>query len=140
MNRNVKLSIVGLHFNGGQEEAAEETSCLAEYFQKNGSHYLLYEEQQEGASGTLKNRIKCRGKLVELTRQGMVQTHMIFEENKKHMTRYATPYGEIMLGIHTKNVSVEEQEKGILINIEYTLEAEEEHLSDCRLKLRVEEI
>lgn len=139
MNGRVKLSIAGLHLSGDHESAAQESCYTAEYFQKNNNHYLLYEEKQEGFDGVLKSRIKVKDKLVELTRQGPVRTHMIFEENKKHMTGYATPYGEILLGIHTKSICVTEREKEILIRIEYTLEANEEILSDCSLELRVEE-
>lgn len=139
MNRKVKLSISGLHSVAENEDADVATYHLAEYFKKNDSHYLLYEEKQEGFDKTSKNRIKFKENRVELTRQGLVQTHMIFEENKKHMTQYASPYGAILLGIDTKRVSVEEQENAIKVEVEYVLEADGEHLSKCKIELHVEE-
>lgn len=139
MNRNVRLSISGLHRDAEAENGNVETFVRAEYFKKNGSHYLLYEEMQEGFEKTSKNRIKFKDNILELTRQGLMQTHMIFEENKKHMTRYVTPYGEIFLGIDTERIVVEEQESSIVVTVEYSLEADGQYLSDCKIELRIEE-
>lgn len=139
MNRNVKLSISGLHQDAEAENANVETIVSAEYFKKNDSHYLLYEEKQEGFEKTSKNRIKFKENSMELTRQGLMQTHMVFEEKKKHMTRYTTPYGEILLGIDTKQIRVMEQEHRIEVTVEYSLEADGEYLSDCKIQLQIEE-
>ncbi len=137
MNKNVMLTISGLHQNTGAEDANMETVTAAEYFKKNESHYLLYEEKTDGFEQVSKNRIKFKSNMLELTRQGLMATHMIFEENKTHMTPYATPYGVIHLSVHTKKVQVQEQEKHITVTVEYTLEAEEEHMSDCRIVLQI---
>lgn len=139
MNRKVKLSIAGLHFDAEKEENNVESCYQAEYFKKNESHYLIYEEMQEGFSKSSRNRIKCKENLVELTRQGLMQTHMVFEENKKHMTQYVTPYGEILLGIDTKRIFIEEQDSSIAITVEYSLEADGEYLSDCKIVIRAQE-
>lgn len=138
MNREVKLSITGLHFSEENDENNVADHYDAEYFKKNDSHYLIYEEVQEGFSQASKNRIKCKDKLVELTRQGLMQTHMVFEEGKKHMTRYVTPYGEILLGIDTRQIILEEQEDNITITVEYVLEADGAYLSDCKIVIRAE--
>ena len=139
MNREVKLSISGLHSGIEEENASVETFVEAEYFKKNDSHYLLYEEKQEGFEKISKNHIKFKANMVELTRQGLMQTHMIFEESKKHMTQYVTPYGGILLGIETKRICLEEQEHSIMVTVEYSLEAEGEYLSDCKIVIHAEE-
>lgn len=36
--------------------------------------------------------------MLELTRQGAVEMHMIFEENKRHVVPYNTPYGQLAAG------------------------------------------
>ena len=138
MDRNVKLFISGLHSDSGEEAANVETVYTAEYYKRNDSHYLFYEEQQEESDGNSRVRLKWKDNLLELSRQGAMQTLMVFEKDKKHMTRYVTPYGEIQLGIDTKDFRVEESEKNITVKIEYALEADGVHLSDCILKMRVE--
>ena len=80
MNREVELVLSGLHdAEGTSDKDAVETAQTAQYFKRNDSHYLLYEEDMEGFDGTCKSRIKFRDNLLELTRQGAVEMHMIFE-------------------------------------------------------------
>ena len=138
MNRKVKLFLSGLHSATGEETAKLETLYDAEYYKRNDSHYLFYEEQQEGDEEKTKVRIKLKDSCMELTRQGATKTLMVFEKNRKHMTRYVTPYGEMMLGIDTKDICVEESEHAIKVTIAYLLEADGQYLSDCRIELRIE--
>lgn len=135
MDRNVMLTISGLHSGEADENGSVETKVRAEYFKKNETHYLLYEEKEEGFKQTSKNRMKFRDNMLELTRQGLLNTHMVFEENKTHMTPYQTPYGQMLLGIHTKKVDIQEQENFIRVIVEYTLEADEAYLSDSRIEI-----
>lgn len=140
MNREVELVLSGLHdAEGASDKDAVETAQTAQYFKRNDSHYLLYEEDIEGFDGTCKSRIKFRDNLLELTRQGAVEMHMIFEENKRHMIPYNTPYGQLMLGIETGRVLVEEQEDQIHVTVEYTLDHEGEPLSESCLKIHIRE-
>ena len=140
MNREVELVLSGLHdAEGASDKDAVETAQTAQYFKRNDSHYLLYEEDLEGFDGTCKSRIKFRDNLLELTRQGAVEMHMIFEENKRHMIPYNTPYGQLMLGIETGRVLVEEQEDQIHVTEEYTLDHEGEPLSESCLKIHIRE-
>lgn len=140
MNREVELVLSGLHdAEGASDKDAVETAQTAQYFKRNDSHYLLYEEDLEGFDGTCKSRIKFRDNLLELTRQGAVEMHMIFEENKRHMIPYNTPYGQLMLGIETGRVLVEEQEDQIHVTVEYTLDHEGEPLSESCLKIHIRE-
>lgn len=140
MNREVELVLSGLHdTEGASDKDAVKTAQTAQYFKRNDSHYLLYEENMEGFDGVCKSRIKFRDNLLELTRQGAVDMHMIFEENKRHMIPYNTPYGQLMLGIETGRVLVEEQEDQIHVTVEYTLDHEGEPLSESCLKIHIRE-
>lgn len=140
MDRNVMLTISGLHSGEADDNGSVETKVRAEYFKRNESHYLLYEEKEEGFEQTSQNRIKFRGNMLELTRQGLLNTHMVFEENKRNMTPYQTPYGQMLLGIHTKKVDMQEQENCIRVVVEYTLEADEAYLSDSRIEICIEPV
>ena len=140
MNREVELVLSGLHASGQEQESeAVETVQPAQYFKRNDSHYLLYEEDMEGFDGICKSRIKFRDNLLELTRQGAVEMHMIFEENKRHVVPYNTPYGQLLLGNETRRVQVEEQEDQIRVTVEYTLDQEGEPFSESCLKLHIRE-
>ena len=140
MNREVELVLSGLHdAEGASDKDAVETAQAAQYFKRNDSHYLLYEEDMEGFDGICKSRIKFRDNLLELTRQGAVEMHMIFEENKRHVVSYNTPYGQLLLGIETRRVQVEEQKDRICVTVEYILDQEGEPFSESCLKLYIRE-
>ena len=96
MTKEVLLALKGLQIenaDGGQEL---ETITAADYYLKNGSHYVLYEEVTEGYEDVTKNLIKFRDSCLEVRKKGLVNVHMVFEENKKNMTSYMTPYGNIL--------------------------------------------
>lgn len=144
MTREVQLVINGLHMSeladaedAGREAANVETVSQAQYFKKNDSHYLLYEDMVEGAEQSSQNRIKFKNNMLEITRRGAVSTHMIFEENKKHMINYTTPYGNFLMGIDTGRVQVEETEDTIGVKVEYALEIDGEAFSDCKISITI---
>ena len=93
----------------------------------------------EGLDAPCRSRIKFRDHLLELTRQGTSEVHMVFEENQRHMIHYNTPYGQLLLGIETGKVLVEEQEDQIHVTVEYTLDHEGEPLSESCLKIHIRE-
>lgn len=137
MTKEVQLSISGLQWGDDMGEDNITTVVDAQYFKKNDSHYLLYEEAVEGFAKPSKNRIKFKSNILELSRQGVLDTHMIFEENKKHMTDYVTPYGNLLLGIDTDKICVEEQEDLIRVMIEYKIEIGEEPISTNKIELQI---
>ncbi|MCH5343517.1 MAG: DUF1934 domain-containing protein [Acetatifactor sp.] len=138
MDRQVKVIIRGLHMGEQSQDSQVETVVLAEYFQKNGSHYLFYQEKLEGFEQPVKNRIKFCPNIMELTRQGAVNVRMIFEAGKTHKSHYVMPYGELLLGIDTKLVTLKEHKDRIRVEVEYALELNGEHLSDNKMEILIQ--
>lgn len=138
MKKEVELSIRGLH-KVEDEPDQLETVTAAEYYNRNGSHYLLYEEKIQGVDEVVRNRIKLHDNVLEFTKQGIVDTKMIFEENKRHAMNYATPYGCLPLNVHTTKVTVEEQENRIHVMVAYVLEMDETPVSQCKLEIEIRE-
>ena len=91
----------------------------------------------EGFTDTTKNVIKFRDSQLEVTKKGLVNVHMVFEENRKNMTSYATPFGNILIGIDTDEVEIREEEDRIQVNVAYTLEANYEHMADCKIEMSI---
>lgn len=138
MEKEVLIALKGLQFALDEEGAnALETITPAEYYKRNDSHYVIFEELMEGFTDTTKNVIKFRDSQLEVTKKGLVNVHMVFEENKKNMTSYMTPYGNILIGIDTGNVSVEEKEKEIRVHVDYILEANYQYLADCKIEMKI---
>lgn len=137
MTKDVLLAIRGLQFDVNQDENKIETINFAEYYNKNNKHYIIYDEITEGFSESTKNIIKVNDHCLDLTKRGLVNVHMVFEENKKNMTNYSTPYGNILIGIDAKKVTCTEDEEQISVDVEYALEVNYEHLADCKIQMSI---
>ena len=137
MTKEILLSLKGLQMENRDDAQAMETITPADYYQRNGSHYVIYEEMMEGSTAATRNRIKFNDSCLEVSKKGCVNVQMLFEENKKNMTSYMTPYGNILIGIDTESISVEERENQIHVEVEYTLEANYQHLADCRIEMEL---
>ncbi|MBQ8326408.1 MAG: DUF1934 domain-containing protein [Lachnospiraceae bacterium] len=137
MTKDVLVAIKGLQFEGDMDAEAIEVINKGEYYKKNEGHYVIFDEVTEGFKEKTKNILHVKGDSVELTKRGLVNVHMSFEENKKNMTQYSTPYGNIMIGIDTKSIKMEEKEDRLQIGIEYALELNYEHFADCNIEMDI---
>ena len=116
------------------EQEPIELVVPGQYYFKNGSHYLRYEElMDETSAEPTVNYIKISSKAVEVRKKGLVNVHMVFERGKKNMTYYSTPYGTVEMGIAATGVMIEESENGIDMKVDYALEMNEEYVADCYL-------
>lgn len=135
MDKNVLIHIRGLQMmEPTDEQEPIELVVPGQYYFKNGSHYLRYEEliDETSAEPTV-NYIKISSKAVEVRKKGLVNVHMVFERGKKNMTYYSTPYGTVEMGIAATGVMIEESENGIDMKVDYALEMNEEYVADCYL-------
>lgn len=138
MTKDVLIALRGLQFDQSEAEADKiETIMPGTYYERNGSHYVLYEELMEGFYEMTKNRIKFGEHFLELTRSGLINVHMLFEENKKNMTNYSTPYGNILIGINTKKVHIDSNPDRIVVDVDYALDINYEYLADCKILVDV---
>lgn len=139
MTKDVLLAIQGLQFYAAEEESNVKTITSAEYFKRNNSHYVIYDEATEGTDQNTRNIIKIKDKTLELTKKGLVNVHMIFEENKKNLTNYATPFGDILIGIDAKKITMTDEESRIEVKVDYALEVNYEFLADCCISMEISE-
>ena len=137
MTKDVLVAIKGLQFAAQEEETNIQTITAAEYYKRNNSHYVIYDEASEESGQSTRNIIKFKDNMLELTKRGFVNVHMIFEQNKQNMTSYATPFGNILIGIDTDAVKIEEGKDAIKVNVEYSLEANYEHMADCKIEMKI---
>lgn len=137
MTQEVIITICGLQAGPDADGEPIEMITTGEYYYKNNKHYILYEEVIEGETSTNKNRIKIADGLMELSKSGLVSTHMLFEENQKNITHYHTPYGTLLMGIEAKKVDIVETENEIKVAVDYALEINQEHAADCDIMIKI---
>lgn len=137
MTKDVLVAIKGLQFAADEEAGNIQTITVGEYYQRNEHHYVIYDEAEEETGQSTRNIIKFGENSLELTRKGLINVHMVFEENKKNLTNYATPFGDILIGIDARKVTVQDEEDNIHVEVEYALEANYEFLSECRISMDI---
>lgn len=115
MTKDVLISISGLQFAGGENSEPVEVITSGSYYKKNGRHYILYDEVAEDTAGTTKNIIKLGDEVLDITKRGETNVHMMFEKDKKNVTYYYTPYGNLLIGIDATKVQVEETEHNLSV-------------------------
>ena len=85
MDKNVLIHIRGLQMmEPTDEQEPIELVVPGQYYFKNGSHYLRYEElMDETSTEPTVNYIKISSKAVEVRKKGLVNVHMVFEQGKE---------------------------------------------------------
>ena len=139
MEKDVLIHVRGLQMldDNGQEEPIEIV-VPGEYYFRNGSHYLRYEELMDDLGEPTVNYIKISQKGMEVRKKGPVKTHMVFEQGKKNMTLYSTPFGTLQMGISATNMELTETESCIDMKVNYSLDMNEEHVADCSLVIQAQ--
>ena len=136
MTKDVLVTIAGLQYEIDSEEPIEVIT-VGQYFRKNEKHYVLYDEILDEMNEVCKNRIKIGSDTVEILKTGASNVHMVFELGKKNLTYYNTPFGNLLIGIDTTKIVCSETEEAIELNIEYGLEVNYSHVSDCSITVKV---
>lgn len=83
---------------------------------------LSYRESEvTGLEGT-QTTIQVEPGRVTLLRQGALNSQMIFEEGRQHLSLYETPYGALEIGIRTRKIHSSLNGQGGDVTIYYALE------------------
>lgn len=89
MQKEVLIHVRGLQMMDAQgDQEPIEIIVPGQYYFRNGSHYLRYEELLDETAEPTINYIKVSGKGLEVSKKGLVNVHMVFEQGKKHDLLY----------------------------------------------------
>ena len=149
MKKDVLIRVRGLQMMDTEDEQEPlEIVVPGQYYYRNGSHYLRYEEMMDDTAQPTVNYIKLSPQGVEVRKQGQVNVHMVFEQGKKNMTFYSTPFGTLQMGIAATGLELQEEEDNIHLKVEdedriqmkvdYALDMNEEHVADCYLTVQAQ--
>ena len=72
MTKDVLITISGIQMID-EEDSDVEMIVRGDYYQKNGKHYILYEEMMEGFTGKVKNVIKISPSGMDIIKKGIAK-------------------------------------------------------------------
>ena len=122
MEKNVVISIKGMqkyeHTDADSVELVTEGRLI-----RDGSCYTLTYQESEitGLGGTL-TTILVNGDQVTMMRAGEVNAQMVFQEGRRHLSMYNTPYGAMAVGVNTRHLLAEIDDHGGEIEVDYAIE------------------
>jgi len=108
--------------------------------QKDNDVYILSYQESEvtGLDGTL-TTFHVEPERVTLMRIGDFNSQMVFEEGRRHMSMYNTPYGALSVGVNTRHLLTDLDEAGGTIEIDYNLELEHAIVGRNVFQIKVKE-
>ena len=98
MAQKAMLTLIGRQRDQAGEESVTESRAKADYYEKDGASYILYEEMPDDSADVVKTVIKYRANLLEMTKRGLVRSRMIFQAGQTHRT---SPPGQRNLPVGT---------------------------------------
>ena len=122
MEENVIISIKGSQLYEGQDPDVTELVTAGTLRLEQEGYTIAYQETElTGLEGTT-TKLRIEGPRVTLLRQGSVNSQMIFEVGRKHLSMYETPYGALAVGIETRRLKNTVDEAGGDLEIDYAIE------------------
>ena len=140
MTEEVLVRVTGIQHSGQQPEENDEPISIVtpgRFYMENGHRYVKYEEVFEEADLMAAHTVHITPEILEVKKDGAVNVQMVFQENRKTVSMYGTPFGEIEMGIATTRYGFDETEDKIRLDVSYVLEMNGEHAADCELHMEI---
>ncbi len=122
MDKSVIISIRGKQ---SLQDAGDETIELVTegVLSKTEKGYALsYQESQlTGLEGTT-TTFQVEGNQVTLLRTGAVNSQMVFQQGRQHLSLYNTPYGSLSIGVSTRRIRSTLDDCGGELLIDYAIQ------------------
>lgn len=122
MEKDVIISIRGTQDYSGTDPDTMELVTEGKLAVQDGALCLSYEESElTGMEGTT-TVFQVEPEKVTLLRLGSVQSEMVFEEGRRHMSLYSTPYGNMEIGVRARHLNSTLELTGGRLEIDYDIE------------------
>lgn len=122
MEKDVIISIRGTQDYSGTDPDTMELVTEGKLAVQDGALCLSYEESElTGMEGTT-TVFQVEPEKVTLLRLGSVQSEMVFEEGRRHMSLYSTPYGNLEIGVRARRLNSTLELTGGRLEIDYDIE------------------
>ena len=139
MEKPVIISIRGVQSTSPGEEDVMELVTQGVLESGEGEFTLTYRESElTGLEGTTTTFRISKDKIT-LTRQGTLNSEMVFQEGKEHVSLYETPYGGLTLGVKTRKARSDLALTGGDLEIHYALEVDNEKIGENSFFIQVRE-
>lgn len=123
------------------EEDVIEVVTPGDFYKKENFYYAVYKETEiSGMEGTT-TTLKIGKDKLYLIRIGSTTAKMEFSKKEKNISMYNTPYGTIELIIETKDLSIDINDNGgdILINYDMNIAGQSQQNTLLKVNIKTQE-
>lgn len=136
MEKKVFINIEDSH-SGHDDSYSSQTSTQGVLRLLENGYELSYEEPAAEMEGCVTTLLIEDDGLVTMTRNGAYTTQMVMERGRRHVCHYATPFGDMLLGIFAKKVESSVTEDGGELLLNYTIDVNADLAASNELKITV---
>lgn len=135
----VVVTVIGSQRDAEGDENRIELTTVGRHYEKNGIHYITYDETQlSGMEGTT-TLLKIYGDYVAVVRMGSVEQKQEFRLGERTFGTYITPYGIMKMAAVTSKLDMSYHEGTGGIHIEYEIEIDGQWQSKNELTVHIRE-
>lgn len=141
MKKSVVISLVGSQRQDSENDKSDKVELITEgnFYKKGDDYYITYKESEiTGMEGTT-TTLKIQGEKITMMRFGTNNTQLIFEKGQHHICCYDTQFGAVSVGVWSKNVKVDIDENGGSIYADYSLDIDNNAISQNDFNMQIKE-
>ncbi len=124
MQKDAVISVRGVQKYDNAQSDTVELVTEGRLERQDGVYILTYLESEMTGMGETQTTITVDGDQVTLVRSGQFNSQMVFQEGRRHLSMYNTPYGAIAIGVNTRHLLVELSDQGGDIEVDYAIEVD----------------
>lgn len=135
--KNATISLISNQTDGINSDQSE--IITQGFFEKKDDHFIISyaESEATGFDGAMTELSIFGNNKVVLNRTGEFMSNLIIEMGRKHHCSYGTPYGDLMVGIDSKEINSQLNENGGKLNFKYVLDVNSSYIGDFDVTINV---
>lgn len=138
MKEFVDIEITGSHLRYDENEPIA-VSISGNHYIDGNMHKITYVEEAPSFDEIILNTIIVKKNRIEIIKEGMVNSKMIFANNGRFKTMYSTPFGSLEMDIETKLLLIDMNEGEINVYVEYVLYVDGNRSSNSKMRIHIME-
>ena len=126
MEKDIVISVMGMQKFEDQDSDKVELLTEGRLVREAGTYIITYNESEmTGLEGTMTTiQVNKAQDQVTLIRVGQFNSQMVFQEGRRHLSMYNTPYGAMAVGVNTRHMYAEVNDVKGEIEVDYNIEVD----------------
>ena len=139
IKEDVTISLVSTQSDGENSEQSEIIT-KGTYEKKDDLFVISYKETEAtGFEGATTELCVYGNEKVVMNRTGGFMSNLIVEMGRKHYCQYGTPYGDITVGVNSKEITSQLDEQGGKVNFKYVIDVNSSYVGDFDVTIDVKQ-